>query len=266
MLALNMSGNKMAIGRSRAWTEKELSLLGTMSDREVALRIGVATPTVFLKRKSLGIPSSRPSSPLKWSAKQISLLGKHPDAEVARMLGTYRQGVIKKRHELGIPNYARESGFWHTWTTSEIALLGKMTDVALAHKIGRRNMCVTAKRRLLGIPSLIQRGPRRSNEGKVYLRKALDAWSDEETALLGKLTDREVATQLGISQAAARLKRITLGIPPCRRGKSWRVGRWTDDILARLGTEVDSDIARSIGVSSERVRQKRKELGIARFT
>jgi len=84
-------------------------------------------------------------------------------------------------------------------------------------------------------------------------------------ALLGTMTDREVAERFDLSPGAVRLKRISLGIAPCRRGEVWRQGVWTDEVVARLGKERCSEIARDIGVSRERVRQKCKELGIATY-
>lgn len=83
----------------------------------------------------------------------------------------------------------------------------------------------------------------------------------QETALLGTLPDSDVAEHLDLSASTVRLKRISLGIPPCGfRHRS--VGIWTPKVLARLGKESSGTIARDIGVSRQRVDQKREELGI----
>ncbi len=197
---------------ARSWTKKELSLLGKVSDAELARRIGVTTTTVRTKRCLRGIPPLRPRDPMKWRAKDIALLGKYPDFEVARMLGVYRKAVINKRHELGIPSYARTSEFWHTWTETEIAMLGKMTDRELAERIGIRPMCVTSKRRLLKVPAFNQpQKPRRPP-------RRVERWGREELKLLGKISDRALADRLGVATGTVRAKRVSLGIAAFRRG------------------------------------------------
>jgi hypothetical protein len=240
---------------SHVWLPKQLSLLGTISDGELARRIGIQTSAVFLKRSSMGIAPSRPFSSLKWTPRELALLGKHSDEKVARMLKTTRKSVINKRLAMGIECHAKSSKFWHTWTDREIAMLGKQIDREVAQKIGISTMCVTMKRQQMHIPSFRKR--------KITNRpsRSLVDWTPAETALLGTMTDSDVAERLDLGANTVRLKRISLGIPPCgfhRRS----AGVWTPKVLARLGNESSGVIARDIGVSRQRVDQKRKELGI----
>ena len=194
---------------SHVWLPHQLALLGIISDGELARRIGIQTSAVFLKRSSMGIAASRPFSTLKWTPRDLALLGKHSDEEVARRLKTSRKSVINKRLALGIECHAKSSKFWHTWTDREIAMLGKQIDREVAQKIGISTMCVTTKRQQLNIPSF------RKRKSTNRPRRSLADWTPQETALLGTMTDSDVAERLDLSASTVRLKRISLGIPPC---------------------------------------------------
>jgi hypothetical protein len=45
------------------WSRKALALLGTMSDRELASKLGCSGETVRCKRRDLGIPAYQPHQP-----------------------------------------------------------------------------------------------------------------------------------------------------------------------------------------------------------
>jgi DNA-binding CsgD family transcriptional regulator len=236
------------------WTRKELARLGKVSDAELARNIGISPHKVFIKRTSLGIPALHPQTPIKWGRKELALLGKHPDAEVARLLKISRKATIGKRLALGITCYARNSQLWHVWTQREIALLGTRTDADVAKKIGVSLMCVATKRYKLNIPAF---SPRKNPNRPT--RKLAD-WTKQEVALLGTTTDLQAAEQLNLSSYAARLKRISLGIPPFRKQSGPSI--WMPKVIARLGKESCQKIANDIGVSRQRVHQKCLELGI----
>jgi hypothetical protein len=96
-----MNGNKDV-----NWTPKTLALLGTMSDSDVAKRIGNTTMQIVqLKRIELGIPrfSDRLASlrVRHWPPKQLAMLGFKPDAEVARITDRSIAEIVAKREELG---------------------------------------------------------------------------------------------------------------------------------------------------------------------
>jgi len=241
------------------WNRKQLSLLGTISDGALAQRIGIETSAVFLKRSSMGIAPSRPKRTLSWTPRELALLGKQSDEEVARLLKTSRKSVIKKRQDLGIQCHAKSSDLWHSWTDREIAMLGKKIDREVAEKIGIGTMCVINKRKLLRIPCFIQR--KSTNRPS----RSLADWTLQETAVLGTMGDTAAAELLGLGAGTVRLKRISLGIPPCGFNRR-NAGIWTPEVVARLGKESSTVIARDIGVSRSRVNQKREELGIPRVT
>lgn len=253
--AMSMKKKAARTRPKHAWTAKQLALIGKVSDGELARQIGATTSVVFLKRNSMGIAASRPWSSLKWGPKELALLGKHTDTEVARRLNTTRKSVIHKRLSLGITCYATASKLWHTWTKEEIALLGKRTDPDVAQKVGISAMCVTTKRRQLNIPSF------RIRKSTNRPRRSVEDWTKREIALLGTLPDSKLAELLDLGSNTVRLKRICMGIPPCRTSDRGP-GIWTPEVLARLGKEPARKIADDIGVSRQRVQQKCKELGI----
>src|SRR5438132_1609641 len=78
-------------------------------------------------------------------------------------------------------------------------------------------------------------------------------------ALLGKLTDAEVAIQTGRDVNAVRVKRCKRGIPnPCGPG-------WTAKELALLGTAPDATVANKIGRTEGAVTLKSCRLGIPTY-
>lgn len=243
--------------KSHNWTPKQLALLGKISDGAIARQLGLTTGTVYQKRNLLGIPSSRPRNVIPWTQKQIALLGKFPDTEVARRLNTQYKVVLNKRLQLGIECFARQSKLWHHWTDREIKLLGTDIDRNIAQRIGAPTMTVTTKRRNLKIPSF------RKRKSTNRPAKPIDSWTAREIAILGTMTDKEAGEHLNLGQATVRLKRISLGIPPCRLGSQRRPGIWTKQIIARLGKESAASIAQDLGVSRQRVSQKIQELGIS---
>jgi len=243
---------------THSWMQKEIARLGKVSDSKLALEIGIPTHAVFAKRRSMGIAALHPRTSLKWGRKELALLGKHPDAEVARLLKISRKSTIEKRLSLGIPSYAKSSNFWHTWTNREIALLGTRTDAEIAEKIGISPLCVSFKRYKLNIPALNARNaPNRP-------QRNLTDWTKQEIALLGTMTDLEIAGQLDLNHSTIRNERISLSIQPFRKWKR-RHSIWSPEVVARLGKEPPRKIAEDIGVSRQRVDQKCIELGIKPF-
>lgn len=71
---------------------------------------------------------------------------------------------------------------------------------------------------------------------------------------LGEISDRKLATRLGVSQSAVCTARTRRGIPPVtpttRRGIDW-------DAVEDLGESSDSDIAKRLDVSVRAVRSAR---------
>jgi hypothetical protein len=82
-------------------TARQLALLGTLPDAEVARRTGRAPNAVRLMRERRGIPNPAGN---RWTAEGLALLGTLPDREVARRLGRSLSSVTQKRCQLGIAN------------------------------------------------------------------------------------------------------------------------------------------------------------------
>ena len=93
------------------WTPREIRLLGTRPDAEVARRIGRTVEAVSLKRQAshIGAPLQPP-----WTDQEIKLLGTQPDRAVGKLIGRSLVAVQGKRLLLGIPSWkaktARERG------------------------------------------------------------------------------------------------------------------------------------------------------------
>ena len=82
------------------------SLLGTMSDGEVARRSGVPSSTVWRRRHSLGIAPYKPTlRAMSWD----HLLGTINDRMLAEALGLSREVVYRRRQRLNIPPYRKHS-------------------------------------------------------------------------------------------------------------------------------------------------------------
>jgi hypothetical protein len=75
------------------------------------------------------------------------------------------------------------------------------------------------------------------------------------------MTDKALASQLGISTSIVRKQRIQLSIETEASAKI-NSGKWTPEILAKLGKEPLRKIAKEMGVAHEAVRQKCLKMGI----
>jgi hypothetical protein len=192
------------------WTRKTISMLGTMTDAALALKLRVSVSTVFEKRRKLGIPASRPPNSIQWTRDMIATLGRIPDRDFAKAYGMNVLTVYNKRLDLGIGCYARNTKAWHYWTKKEIALLGKMPDGEVALRTGINKASVAWKRGKLKIPPFTTKRP----------KKLLTDWTLKEIAVLGTMTDAAAAAALDLAPSAVRLKRISLGIPPFGRSSS----------------------------------------------
>jgi hypothetical protein len=125
----------------RHWTDEEIALLGTDTDRAIAARLGVPLNAVKNKRARLDIPGlCQP-----WTADDLALLGTAPDAQLARTLGKSSSAIRRKREALGVSTFAE-----NPWT--ELALLGTDTDRNIARLLGRTEEAVRVRRKKARIP------------------------------------------------------------------------------------------------------------------
>jgi hypothetical protein len=248
-----MTSNKPYVdrtGRWPEWTAAQLQLLGTMSDKEVARRVGRTESWVGVKRRSLGIPALMPGQRL-WTASERALLGQVTDAEAARRLNRTVHSVYSMRQDLGIAacrsNYhvfikGRHPGNrkWEWWMEEEDALLGTMSDEKLAKKLGRSVATVAKRREIKGIR---------------FYRKL---WRPEDDRILGTRPDSQVAKLLGRRIATVVWRRLKLGIKCCYEHRPW-----LDHEIEMLGVLSDKEVARLTGHTESSAEAKRLRLKIS---
>jgi len=201
-------------GKRHPWTRKQISMLGKISDAQLARQLDLTVGTVLKKRQKLGLPGTRPCRTIAWTPSMIAMLGKFPDGHIAETFRINKLTVYNKRLSLGIKCYARGCRAWHRWTQKEIAVLGKMSDADAALKLGFNKASVAWKRSKLKIPPF---GERYANKRPP---KPLNSWTRKEISVLGTMTDAQAAEKLNLAHSTVYKKRVSLGIPPHGRKKS----------------------------------------------
>lgn len=92
---------------SNAWTEKEEALLGTMTDVEVAEKIGRTKTAVTQHRLKMEVAAFSPRS-YSWRENDLALLGMMSDIKLAEKLGVSRKFIIGERKKRGIRAFHHE--------------------------------------------------------------------------------------------------------------------------------------------------------------
>jgi hypothetical protein len=104
--------------RAYDFTEEHISLMGTITDEELAKVVGCTRSNVSHVRRGLGIPACEdrpnysPPPPMGgWNKKVlpqecIDRLGTTSDSKLAAEFGTTRYVIAQRRKELGIPSHA----------------------------------------------------------------------------------------------------------------------------------------------------------------
>lgn len=85
--------------RPKPWRAEDDAMLGTVSDQEIARRLGRTTSCVKARRIRLGIASYC----RRWTPAEDVVLGKVPDEKLARRLGRTVEAIHARRERLGIP-------------------------------------------------------------------------------------------------------------------------------------------------------------------
>ncbi|MFJ3110254.1 hypothetical protein [Pseudomonas putida] len=211
---------------SKELTDEAVSLLGKVSDAELARKIGVSRTNVQSHRKRLGIaPKARASSfdpskvssgpemastvpPVirvtsKWTRELLALLGKIPDQDlVERSLGALSiKGIRKKRYALGIrvcPAIKKKTRIGKAAAADVVVMLGTLSDYELSKRTGVERTAITRQRLALGIAPAMRKGRPGRN------------WTEEEDALFEQLSAEKIARRLGISAQSARKRRAEL--------------------------------------------------------
>lgn len=223
-----------------AWSPRALRLLGKMSDRALAQRLGIPAPTVQFKRSVLGIPPFKDPLPaIQWTGQMLELLGKITDRDFVKCFSMDLRSVRLKREELGLPPHRAPSRKIVRNTALASLLARPNPEVRrLAHL---SKTTVDKLRRELGVPAPDTRRQR---------------WTPKRIALLAQQPDAKIAAKLKLSVSGVSHMRRTLGIAAYSAPKK----RWTPGEIALLGTAPDSHVAGQVGRSVDSVKQKRQRL------
>ena len=135
-----------------SWTAAEERLLGTVSDQDLAQRLGRSLRAISLRRHQLHIPKFQ-SGRRPWTRAEEELLGTMPDRRFAQRFKRSVRSVIVRRCEKAIPLLRRQK---HRWTQADDQLLGLRPDAQVALLLGLSKLAVSRRRQRLG------KAPRRS--------------------------------------------------------------------------------------------------------
>lgn len=254
--------------RKSMWTTDLLALLGTIPDSEIAERSnGLFSPRVDrAKRKREGIAPcpkhqhkrNREECKPKLPPETLALLGKLPDKDIAAQFSLPYVFVVRTRMAMGVPRASIKAE--DKLPSEAISQLGKFSDAEIARRFGLTVYFISSARISLEIPAFER--PKQDPTKRPYKSVSLKpqrAWTPEEIALLGTISDSKLEEMTGISMAACAYTRNKLGIAPFRDHK------WTPELTALLGKVPDAEVVKkSNGLFNIKgVRKKRHKLGIA---
>jgi hypothetical protein len=134
-------------GRTVAWGDGLVRMLGNMPDHVIAQRFGLAISTVALKRQALGIANRQRR--IAWTAEMDAILGRLEDTAVAARYGVARNSVVHRRQRLGIPPFrARKID----WSKPDVRHVLATTPIrTLARQLGVDPATVRRSRRMAGL-------------------------------------------------------------------------------------------------------------------
>lgn len=101
--------------RKNSWTEEQIALLGTDTDKAIAEKLGKKANVVAQNRIKRGIPpkDSKRSQKNVWDKTNEIELGKLPDSVIAEKLGISVSSVTLARQRRGITSFAKSQD--KTW-------------------------------------------------------------------------------------------------------------------------------------------------------
>lgn len=169
-------------------------------------------------------------------------VGEMSDREVARRFSVGASTVRRFRCSSGIPEFCPED----TELPPElITQLATETNHRLAKEFGVSIKRIKQTRAALKIPE-----PKTTRE---RFKPLEDIWTNEAIALLGKMSDTEVADRLSISNFPVKKKRKELEIQAYKRS----LPEITSAIESEFGSVPDGVLARRLGVSVSYIRRAR---------
>ncbi len=227
---------------SNLWQEWEIKFLGKIPDKEVARRTGRKIEAVGIKRRNLGrnyykLPNVSPGR--KWSKEDLALLGTAMDSVIAKKLNCTTEAIKYQRDKKGVPAFRQ----LHFWTKAEDKIVMGYSCKEAVWRLNLPQHAIESRRRSL----------RAGNVG-IPARK----WPAQETALLGKYTDTQLARKLGRSRGTVTWKRRALHI----HAKGDYSRRWTPEEERRLGTMPDAQLAPVLKRGIKSLQMRRLKLRI----
>lgn len=176
-----------------------------------------------------------------------------PDVVLGRRMGLHPMSVSEERRRRQIPAFRPRLPSIQ-WTRQMENWLGTDFDWVIAERLGLPTYCVRRKRQDLGITAY----------GESFVRSSPNAfrWTKQQTALLGKESDRKVARRLGLAVPTVWRKRVQLGISALTPKQHIE---WTKARSALLGKLPDKVLAKRWSTKPETIARKRTELGIEPF-
>lgn len=193
--------------------EKILPLLGKEPDKVIAEKFGIPCSYVKQYRKKLGIKISNASIKKEDESMILDLLGKTSDLSIAKKTGYSIYTIIKFRKEQNIEPFSKNKLDRLTPKDRKklLSMIGKNHDKIIAEKFDISSEAVRRIRIKMNIPALREE---KNLEDTIKQNKDL-------IALLGTMTDKNVADKTGISiQVIGKIRR-KLNIPSFdKRGRN----------------------------------------------
>jgi DNA-binding CsgD family transcriptional regulator len=222
------------------------TLLGVMSDREVATMYKVSANPIRSRRIILGIPAYIRGQERDWASIDPLLKAGVSIKDVSLRFNIPGPTLNDRRRKLGIIPSKPEQPCW-----PEIdLLLGTAPDVELAKEFNISKGVIARRRKQLGVSAC--------------LKWEIIDWSKVDL-YLGKYTDREIAEEAGVSEARVASRRRRLGIPSFsgHLGSIEKID-WKA-IEPYLGTMPDTQLAVKFNVSAQSICRKRLDMGIKAY-
>lgn len=229
------------------WDRSKLALLGTMADATLAAKLGVTRTTVTNKRLELKIAAFVTQKDHKWKPADKKLLGVISDLHLSKKLGICSSQVRNMRLKLGIKAYQNKTDF----PDEAVKLLGVEPDSHISELFGvsaalvareRAQRCIARaphpargdlslpKKAIKDIGWLLDSMVAKKHSVPVTaVRKyrkvhGIPVCEDRNRkplpvmafALLGTMSDGDLAKRFGGSAGLYRMRRISLGIPSYR--------------------------------------------------
>ena len=156
---MTLKANLMVSSHNPRWKEPKFrSLLGKMTDVEIARRVGLTKERIRQLRVRYQVPKYkiqkregyRPGS-MRYKVNRDKLLGHVVDREIAQKYGCSETIVCWIRNEKGIPSMISQGKVTRFDWSRYDSLLGTMSDQKLSQIVGCNPVTVARRRRRLKI-------------------------------------------------------------------------------------------------------------------